>query len=131
MEDAPIGNSTYHGLAVQVNRRFSNGLQFQGSYTWSHLIDDSTADFFTTVLTPRRPQDFQNLRAERSSSALDRRQRFTLAAYYDVPWYKQGNWFMKNIVGNWSVSPVYPYESPELVTVTSLATPSSTNSYFP
>ena len=55
VEDAPIGNSTYHGLALQVNRRFSNGLQFIGSYTWSHLIDDSTADFFTTLLTPRRP----------------------------------------------------------------------------
>ncbi|HWF09390.1 MAG TPA: carboxypeptidase regulatory-like domain-containing protein, partial [Bryobacteraceae bacterium] len=56
VEDAPIGNSNYHGLALQLNRRFSNGLQFIGSYTWSHLIDDSTADFNTTVLTPRRPE---------------------------------------------------------------------------
>src|SRR5262249_2522164 len=60
VEFAPVGNSTYHGLAMQANRRFASGLQFQASYTWSHLIDDSTADFFSTVLTPRRPQDFQN-----------------------------------------------------------------------
>ncbi len=42
----PWGNSTYHGLASQLSRRFSNGLQFIGAYTWSHAIDDSTADVF-------------------------------------------------------------------------------------
>jgi hypothetical protein len=29
----PIGNSFYHGLATQVTRRFSHGLQFIGAYT--------------------------------------------------------------------------------------------------
>ena len=52
------GHSTYNGLAVQLNRRLSNGLQFLMAYTWSHNIDNSTAEFNTTMLTPRRPQDF-------------------------------------------------------------------------
>src|SRR4029077_18603687 len=73
----PNGGSIYHGLALQLNRMFDNGLQFQTAYTWSHTIDDSTADFFSTVLTPRRPQDFQNLANDRASSAIDRRHRFT------------------------------------------------------
>jgi hypothetical protein len=119
VEDAPIGNSSYHGLALQLNRRFSNGLQFQTAYTWSHLIDDSTADFNTTALTPRRPQDFQNMRPERATSALDRRQRFTFAGVYEVPWFKQSNWALKNLAGNWTVAPVYTFESPEYVTVQS------------
>jgi hypothetical protein len=46
------GSSTYNGLAVQGTRRFAAGLQFVASYTWSHLIDNSTADVFSTVLTP-------------------------------------------------------------------------------
>ena len=118
VENAPIGNSVYHGLALQLNRRFSNGLLLIGSYTWSHNIDDSTADFFTTVLTPRRPQDFQNLRADRSSSALDRRHRLTLTAVEDVPFFKSsGNWFLKNLAGNWEIAPIYTYESPEYATV--------------
>jgi hypothetical protein len=117
--NTPQGSSTYHGLAVQLNRRFSHGLQFQGAYTWSHNIDNSTADFNTTALTPRRAQDFQNFSAERSSSALDRRQRFTLAAYYETPWFRNSNWMMKNLVGNWTVSPIYTYEAPEYVTVQS------------
>ena len=82
-----------------------------GSYTWSHNIDDSTAEVFSTYTNPRRVQDFQNLRAERASSALDHRQRFTMAAVYDLPYFKTGNWFIKNLVGNWQVSPIYTYET--------------------
>jgi len=113
----PWGDSVYHGMAAQLNRRFSNGLQFQAAYTFSHNIDNSTADFFSTVLTPRRPQDFQNMRAERSTSALDRRHRFTIMTIYDVPFFKHSNYFLKNVVGNWELAPIYTYESPEYATV--------------
>jgi hypothetical protein len=115
----PLGSSIYHGISLQVNRRFSNGLLFQGAYTFSHNIDNSTADFFSTVITPRRGQDFQNLDADRSNSALDHRNRFTLAAVYDAPWYKSSNWFMKNLVGNWQFSPIYTYETGEWADVQS------------
>ncbi len=53
----PWGNSTYHGWANQITRRFQNGFQLIGSYTWSHAIDDSTADVFSTYVTPRRAQN--------------------------------------------------------------------------
>jgi Carboxypeptidase regulatory-like domain len=128
VENSPIGNSSYHGLALELRRRFSKGLQLIGAYTWSHNIDDSTADFFTTALTPRRPQDFQNLRAERSTSALDRRHRLTLTALYDVPFFKgDHNWFVKNLLGNWEVAPIYTYESPEYATVQSTTTDANLN----
>ncbi len=93
----PVGNSTYHGLATQLTRRFSNGLQFVGAYTWSHNIDDSTAEVASTVLTPRRAQNSQDLRAERASSALDHRQRLTFETIYDLPYFKDRNWFLKNL----------------------------------
>lgn len=115
----PNGDSVYHGLATQVTKRMNHGLQFVGAYTFSHTIDNSTADFFTTVLTPRRPQDFQNLRADRSNSALDRRHRFTLAAIYDLPYFRSGNWFRKNVLGNWEGGPIYTYQSPEWQTAQS------------
>ena len=114
----PEGSSTYNGLTLQLNRRFSNGLQMIGAYTWSHNIDDGTAEVYSTELSPRRAQDFNNLAAERASSLLDRRQRFTLSIIYDVPFFKNNsNWLMKNIVGNWEVAPIYTYESPEYFTV--------------
>jgi len=114
----PAGWSTYHGLQSGLTRKFSNGLTLQASYTWSHTIDNSTADFHSTDLTPRRPQDFFSFgRVDKANSALDRAQRFTLAMVYDLPYFKTGNWSMKNVVGNWAFSPVYTYETGEWVTV--------------
>lgn len=108
----PWGSSTYHGWANQLTRRFSNGLEFVGSYTWSHLIDDSTAEVFSTYVTPRRPEDSTNLRLDRSNSALDHNQRFTMQVIYDLPWYKTSkNWMMRNIVGNWELTPIYTYQT--------------------
>lgn len=115
----PIGNSTYHGLALSLQRRLSKGLLLNGAYTWSHNIDDSTAEVFSTYTTPRRPENFQNLQADRADSALDHRNRFTLAVVYDLPFFKQGNWLMKNIVGNWEFAPIYTYQTGNWATVQS------------
>ncbi len=115
----PIGNSSYNGLAIQLNRRFTNNLQFISSYTWSHAIDDSTAAVFSTLLTPRRPEDFQSLRSDRASSILDRRHRFTLSEVYDAPWFRRSGWFLKNVPGNWLVTGTYTFETPEYATVQS------------
>ncbi len=112
----PVGNSTYHGWSNQLTRRLSNGLQFQGSYTWSHAIDDSTDALDSTVLAPRRPQDFQNLRSEKASSLLDHRNRIVLSMIYDLPYFKHSNWFVKNLVGNWEFAPTYQYQTGQLVT---------------
>jgi Carboxypeptidase regulatory-like domain len=122
----PVGNSVYHGWANQLTRRFSNGLQFQGSYTWSHNIDDSTDALNATVLAPRRPMDSQNLRLERASSLLDYRNRIVLQMLYDVPYFRNRNWLLKNVVGNWEIAPVYLYQSGQHVTPQS-ATDSNLN----
>ncbi len=116
---APQASSTYNGLALQLNRRFDNGLAFIAAYTWSHLEDDATATNFSTYLTPRRAQDFQDLKGDWSNSALDRRQRFTFTPIYEFRPFKSGNWLMKNIIGNWNVSGTYTYETPEYATVQS------------
>lgn len=83
-------------------------------------MDDSTADVFSTYLTPRRPQDFQCFHCDWSDSALDRRHRVTVGVLYDLPFYKKADsWLMKNVVGNWQLSPVYTFQSPEYATVQS------------
>jgi hypothetical protein len=113
----PQGNSEYHGLAIDVTKRLTGHLMFKGAYTWSHLMDDSTMELNFTALTPRRPQDFQNLGPEWASSALDRRHRLTLTWLYQTPWFeKNNNWFLRNLVGNYQLSGVYMAESPEWVT---------------
>lgn len=108
----PWGSSTYHGLQMQLNRRFSNGLQFQAAYTFSHMIDNSTADFHSTDVSPRRPQDFRNLSLERANSILDHRHRITIAAIYDAQWFKHdSSWVKRNVLGNYEIAPVFTWES--------------------
>ncbi|HUJ95769.1 MAG TPA: carboxypeptidase regulatory-like domain-containing protein [Terriglobales bacterium] len=116
----PWGSSTYHGLQTQLNRRFTSGLQFQAAYTFSHTIDNSTADFFSTIIAPRRPQDFRDLPAERSNSILDHRHRVTLSAVYELPFNKNSSsWFMRNVLGNYEIAPIYTWESGQWGTVQS------------
>lgn len=116
----PWGASTYHGLQTQVQRSLTNGLQFLGAWTWSHTIDNSTADFHSTDITPRRPQDFRNLGAERGNSLIDHAHRITFQLSYDVPWFgHDSNWFKKNVLGNYQFIPVYTWESGQWGTVQS------------
>jgi hypothetical protein len=116
----PAGFSNYHGLQVQMNKRLSHQLQFQAAWTYSKAMDNSTDDFLNTVLTPKVPQDFQNLRAEYSISDFSRKHRVSLYLVYDVPWFiHSSNWFAKNIAGNFTISPVYTFESPQYADVQS------------
>jgi len=118
-EFQPIGSSMYHGMALQITRRLEHGLTLNGAWTWSHTLDNSTADFFTTRLSPRRPQDFQNLNADWANSILDHRHRITLTAMYDLPYFKSGSWVRKNLMGNWLIAPIYTYQSGGFFTVQS------------
>ncbi|MDQ3651953.1 MAG: carboxypeptidase regulatory-like domain-containing protein [Acidobacteriota bacterium] len=114
------GNSTYHGASMQLIRRFSEGFQTSAAYTWSHLIDDTTAEVFSTVLSPRRVQDFQNLRAERADSALDRRHRFVITSLYELPFFRtSGNGFARAVLGGFNFSGTYTLESGQKATVLS------------
>src|SRR5262249_53850959 len=61
----------------------------------------------------RRVQDFQNLRAERSDSALDHRNRFVLSAIYDVPLFNTGRNWVRAIAGGWSVAGTLTFETGE------------------
>jgi hypothetical protein len=115
----PFGRSIYNGLQAQLNRSFTNGLQFQAAWTWSHAEDDSTAEVFSTQLTPRRPQDSQNVGRDFGTSALDRRHRISLELIYDLPFFKNSNWFAKNVVGNWEMAPVWQFQTPEYYTAQS------------
>jgi hypothetical protein len=114
------GNSTYHGASAQLIRRFADGFQLTAAYTWSHLIDDTTAEVFSTVLSPRRVEDFQNLAADRADSALDRRHRFVTSFIYEIPWFRNhGNGFVRTVFGGFNFSGTYTAESGQKATVLS------------
>lgn len=71
--------SNYHGLQTTLTQRPWRGLGFVLGYTWSHAID------YASLQRAAQPQNSFNARAERASSDLDIRHRFTLALTYDLP----------------------------------------------
>jgi hypothetical protein len=80
---ASIGNSFYHGLTLELRRRFKQsktgfGYSFRAAYTLSHLIDDGIVNTSDALVAG----DF---RAERSRSLLDRRHRFVFSGTIDTP----------------------------------------------
>jgi len=116
----PNGNSSYNGFSAQLTRRFTAGWQGSAAYTWSHLIDDSTAEVNSTVLSPRRVADFQNIHSERADSALDRRHRFVVSTVYDLPFFtRSSNWMARSLIGGFSLSGTLTFESGEKATVRS------------
>lgn len=114
------GNSSYNAFSASLQHRLTNGVQMSAAYTWSHLIDDTTAEVFSTVLSPRRVEDFQNLRSERGDSALDHRHRFVLSGLYDLPFFRNSeNGFLRSVLGGFSIAGTYNAESGEKATVRS------------
>ena len=102
-----IGNSIYHSMQAKVERRVARGLSFLGAYTWSHSL--SNADISSvgggTFLDPI--QNYFNLAGERSNSAFDIRHRLSIAAIYDVPWFRSSpNAFKRAILGGWQLGTI-------------------------
>ncbi|HET8823824.1 MAG TPA: TonB-dependent receptor, partial [Terriglobales bacterium] len=73
------GSAVYHGMTMNLRKRFSNRYEFLASYTWSHAIDDST-----DLQSLLAPQDSFNPNAERSESTFDQRHRFVFSGVYQT-----------------------------------------------
>ncbi|HLM55321.1 MAG TPA: TonB-dependent receptor [Pyrinomonadaceae bacterium] len=108
----PIGNSQYDGVAANVTRRFSKGLAFTASYTFSKTISDSDNEVFSSVANPRRPQDNLNIRNQRALSDLDIPHRFVLGFSYEPPFFQEsGAWFARKVLANWTLSGIFQAQS--------------------
>ncbi len=100
------GNSSYNALNLEMKKRFSTGMQFYASYTWSHSIDDSS-----DLQTLLKPQDNTNFRAERSNSLFDQRHRFVFSGVFATPdnWRSQNGW--KKFLHGFTFSPILEISS--------------------
>jgi len=81
-----VVSSNYNSLQAKLDKRFSHGLSFLASYTWSHSIDGASVFFGSGAnATTIFPQDNYNLRAERGNSDFDIRHRLSWSLIYEVP----------------------------------------------
>jgi hypothetical protein len=80
----PLATANYNAMILRAVKRYSHGLTFEGAWTWSDSIDDSSLDQIQSG-TPFRPQDSRNLRAEKGNSDFDQRHLLVLSRIYDLP----------------------------------------------
>ena len=76
---------------MNFTQRARYGLTLNANYTYAHTIDNSTNEFFTSLLNPRRAQDTTRINDDRASSDLDVRHKFALSVFYQVPNVKSDN----------------------------------------
>ena len=86
-------SSTYHGMQLTLQKRFSHGLQLRANYTFSKAIDD-TSDF----VQAQQPSNPYNARAERSLSIEDQRHRFTMTGVWEIwrQWVLSTSWVFRS-----------------------------------
>jgi hypothetical protein len=105
-------NSSYHALVTEVQKRLSNGLQFQGGYTWSHLIDFNSDLFAGSTIQGAYSQPYyfisnNHKNLERGSGAFDHRHNFKVAFTYQLPFLRDQKGFLGKVVGGWQVTGFY------------------------
>jgi hypothetical protein len=102
-----IGSSTYNGLGLALERRFSKGLEFQGRYTWSHSINDGSVGGGES----NGPENVNCLECDKGPSIFDVRHNVTVNAVYELP-FGPGKTFLNSpgaigkVVGGWQLSSI-------------------------
>jgi hypothetical protein len=101
--------SEYRALVLQLNRRFTDGLQFQTSYTFARAID--TNQNSATFTLTNSPLDLNNRSFDEGPSNFDVRHKFVASAVYAPNFYKGDSAFGKYILNGWSIAPIFTYYS--------------------
>ncbi|MBP1597513.1 MAG: TonB-dependent receptor, plug, partial [Acidobacteria bacterium] len=127
------GDSYYHAGQFTVRKRFDDaGLLFAGAYTFSKSIDTLSLDPVSatvggglTSTAARTPADARNYRNERARSDYDQLHIVNVNGIFELPFGKgkkllnSSSGLVNLLVGGWSLSGIYTYQSGEPFTVRS------------
>jgi hypothetical protein len=112
------GSSSYQGLLISLQRRFSNGLLFQGNYTYSHSINDGNVGGGES----NAPQNALCVPCERGPSIFDIRHNVVVNSIYQLPFgpnkkYLTSGGAVGKIVGGWQMSGIGTWHTGHPLTV--------------
>ncbi len=107
----PGGDSVYHSLQTKVQKRLTGHFTTLATFTWAKLItDDGNPPLGFVGSHAGAPQDWKNLRLERSVSPQDVKYQFTGQVSYDLPVGKGRrvnlNGVSNAILGGWTTNAI-------------------------
>lgn len=111
----PGGNASYNAFTAKAEKRYSKGLTFLLSYTWSHAIDDGAGTLNDGAGDFR---DNYNISWERGNSQYDLRHNFIASFVYDLPPGRNLHPVIKGVLGGWQLGGILFMRSGEPFSVT-------------
>lgn len=107
--DRSIGRGNYNALQFNLNKRFSTGLAYQISYTYSKAIDIGSSGWYG--VEGQSVQDPYHYNNDRSVSGFDVTHIFTANIVYEVPIgrgkrFKTGSRFFDYVIGGWQLNTI-------------------------
>lgn len=122
--DKTTGAGDYNALQVKLERRFQNGLQFLGAYTWSKSTDTGTSGRFGAENGPgggSAVQNYYDPKSNRSVSAYDVPHFASMSVLYELP-IGRGKQFVNHgiasyVLGNWQLNTVAQLGSGQVFTL--------------
>ena len=97
-----VAHSNYNSLQVLFEKRYSHGVQFQASYTYSKSLDNASS--FEELVGPT------NFNSTYGPSLFDARHRFVFNIVWELPVPKMQGFAGKALNG-WQVSGIYTYQT--------------------
>lgn len=105
-----INNSatgSYSGFQAGLRQQNRYGLSYEVDYTWSHEIDSQPGSGDLNCCS----SDPWNLKYDKGSGSLDRRQILNANYTYKVPLFTHGNELTHAVLGGWEVSGTFVSEA--------------------
>lgn len=100
-------SSSYHAFQTKLEKRFTGGVSFLASYTWSHLDDYGIGTFAGETLSGQNFQNWNNLAAEWAPSVADQTHRWIVNAVYELPWLRTRRDAAGKILGGWEIAGIW------------------------
>jgi Carboxypeptidase regulatory-like domain/TonB dependent receptor-like, beta-barrel len=108
--------SHYNALVLQINRRMTNGLQVQASYTYARAFDDDQSS--TTFTAANNVFDPLNLALESGRSNFDVRHHFSALVVWAPQYFKSSGTLARELLYGFTIAPIVSVASGAPVTGT-------------
>lgn len=111
----PAASSSYNALALSANHRFSNGIQFLISYTWSKYLTNSEGPEGWTNGQAQAVQNWDDNALEKSVMSDDIPRSLVASYVYEIPVgrgrkFVPSNGILNGIIGGWQVAGVSSFK---------------------
>jgi carboxypeptidase family protein len=111
-------DTQYDALETSLTKRYSHGLQFLASYTWSRTIDSEGANTDGNAQAAGGFGNQNDEDARRGPANFSRPHRFIASFVYELPWMKSGSGVAHTLAGGWTISGVATFQSGRPLTLT-------------